>query len=573
MIPVRSIRIPALLVFLPVFSASLVFSLPKQKIIYPGDPLYDSLAILSMEQGLVFLSGSTLTVMQIEQMLDRINPETLSPSGLLVYDKARASLAEPGALSLGSHILRFDMDPALQPELYVKTDDSLSWVYGRNQRLPFFPFPVAFSLSSYLTIESDLYFGENRRFSDAHDNYFNFMYDKMIDGVQNIDTNLPKRAYLSAGVPLGKGFGINFRLGIGDDFIGRTRTGSIILSDNMKEPSYANLSIYTPYIKYTADVMQLEVNKYFYLHRMNFNIFDRLSFSMVEGVMVNAPFEIRFLNPLMIFHGLTSWQSYKMPGGYNDQLGNNPGNLSGDDLERVGSFLGIIFDGRIWKYGRLYGMVAMNQFELPGAERSPASTTPDAFAFQGGYESFIPVASGHINFGLEGVYTFPYMYIMNSVNWSFVRESKEVSNPAVIREWTGSPFGPDSIAGTLWAGYRRPLWSVYLSFLMAVQGERSALNIFDRAPNPNGTSSYFPSTHDEILVTTPTGTPTYTYVISAEGKWSPLDWLHLSLRPAYKIVSGAARYVNDTYQSEQGQGFEVSLSARITPRIYPRDKR
>jgi hypothetical protein len=549
------------LFFFCIFSA---FSLPKQKIIYPGDPLYDSLAVLALEQGIIFLAGSTLTVMQIEQHLERIDPDSLSPSGRYVYDRLRASLAEDGALSLGSHILRFDFDPALQPELYFKTNKDLSWVYDRNQRLPIFPFSAAFSLSSYLTLESDLYFGENRRLSDAHDNYFNFMYDKMISGVQNIDTNLPKRAYLSAGFPFGHGMGVNFRLGLGDDFIGRTRTGSIILSDNMKEPSYANLTFYTPYLKYTADIMELEATKYLYLHRIGVNVFNWLSFSMIEGVMVNAPFEIRYLNPLMIFHGLTAWETYDVPGGYNDQFGGSG--------ERVGSFLGMIFDGRIWKYGRLYGMVAMNQLELPGVERGANSTTPDAFAFQGGYESFIPVSSGYINFGVEGVYTFPYMYMMESVNWSFVRESKEVSN-GLHREWTGTPFGPDSIAGTLWAAYRPSApWSVALSFLMVVQGERSSTNVFDLT-KPDGSRYHFPTIHEDILVSTPTGTPTYTYTISAEGKWSPLDWIHLSLRPAYKIVTGPARYVNATYQAEQGQGFEVSLSAQIMPRIYPRGKR
>ncbi|MDR0642414.1 MAG: hypothetical protein LBG07_08145 [Treponema sp.] len=546
------------------FCVSAVFSLPKQKIVYPGDPLYDSLAKLAMEQGIIFLSGSTLTVMQMEQMLERINPDSLSPSGLYVYDQVRSALAKDGALSLGFHILRFDLDPGLQPELYFKTNEELSWVYNRNQRLPFFPFPASFSLSSYLTLEADLYFGENRMLSNAHDNYFNFMYDKTINGVQGFDVNAPRRAYMSAGFPFGHGMGVNFRLGIGDDFIGRTRTGSIVLSDNMKEPSYANLTFYTPYLKYTADVMELEVTKYLYLHRINVNVFNRLSFSMVEGVMINAPFEIRFLNPLMIFHSLTAWETYDVPGGYNDQMGGTG--------ERVGSFLGMIFDGRIWKYGRLYGMVAMNQLELPGAERGPTSTVPDAFAFQGGYESFIPVSSGYFTFGVEGIYTFPYMYVLHSVNWSFVRESKEVSNP-LHREWTGTPFGPDSIAGTVWAGYQPAApWSVLLSLVVAVQGERSGTDIFSNYSSPLDSSAsspyYFPKTHEESLARTPTGIPTYTYTINAEGKWSPLDWIHLSLRPAYKIVNN---YGHTTGRLEQG--FELSLSAQILPRIYPRGKR
>jgi hypothetical protein len=553
--------VPALRMGLLFFCVSAVFSLPKQKIIYPGDPLYDSLAKLAMEQGIVFLSGSTLTVMQIEQMLERITPDSLSPSGLFVYERVRDALAKDGALSLGSHILRFDFDPGLQPELYVKTNRDLDWVYDRNRRLPFLPLPAAFSLSSYLTLEADLYFGENRRLSAAHDNYFNFMYDKTISGVQSFDVNSPRRAYMSAGFPFGQGMGVNFRLGVGDDFIGRTRTGSIILSDNM-EPSYGNITFYTPYLKYTADVMQLEVTKYLYLHRINVNVFDRLGFSMVEGVMVNAPLELRYLNPLMIFHSLSAWETYDMKGGYNDQ--------TGGEGERMGSFLAIMLDGRIWKYGRLYGMAAMNQLELPGAERGPDSTIPDAFAFQGGYESFIPLSSGYLRLGVEGVYTFPYMYVLHHVNWSFVRESKEVSNP-ITREWTGTPFGPDSIAGAVWAGYEPSApWSVFLSFTAAVQGERSGTGIFEDHASPLGSTSppyYFPKTHEEILARTPTGIPSYTYTLSAEGKWSPLDWIHLSLRPAYTFVYG---YGHAAGRFEQG--FELSLSAQILPRIYPRGK-
>jgi hypothetical protein len=265
----------------------------------------------------------------------------------------------------------------------------------------------------------------------------------------------------------------------------------------------------------------------------------------------------------MIFHSLTAWETYDVSGGYNDQMGGSG--------ERVGSFLGMMVDGRIWKYGRLYGIVAMNQLELPGAERGPTSTVPDAFAFQGGYESFIPVSSGYLTFGAEGVYTFPYMYVLDSVNWSFVRESKEVSNP-IVREWTGTPFGPDSIAGTVWAGYQPSApWSVFLSFVMAVQGERSGTDIFDKYSSPLSSSSppyYFPKTHEEILATTPTGIPSYTYIIGAEGKWSPLDWIHLSLRPAYKFVYGY-----DHVAGSFEQGFEVSLSAQFMPRIYPRGKR
>jgi hypothetical protein len=316
---------------------------------------------------------------------------------------------------------------------------------------------------------------------EAHDNYTNFPFDKFLDGVQSVDSNIPRRAYMSAGLPIRQTMGINFRLGIGDDTFGRSKTGSVILSDNMRGVGYASLQFYSPYIKYAADVMELEVTKYLYLHHLQFNITRRFSFALVEGVMVNAPFEIRFLNPAMIFHSFSAWKTYA---DYNEQVGNdeadgyfadNPGN------SRIGSLLGLSLDFRPWRYGRFYGLAAMNQLEV-GGERSSSSAVPDGLAFQLGYESFFPVSAGYWHFGIEGVYTYPYMYILAHKNWSFYRELREVSTPRddPIREWAGSPFGPDSIALNVWAGFRRRHWSAAGSFLVLVQGETASTDVFDR---------------------------------------------------------------------------------------------
>ncbi|MDR0450913.1 MAG: hypothetical protein LBH26_06580 [Treponema sp.] len=536
-------------------------ALPAQKILYPGDWAYQALETLSMEQRLVFLSGSSLTVIQAERMLADIDDRDLSPAGQALYERLRAYLAKPALVSRFSGLFNFDIAPALQPELYYKTSEDLPWIYGRNQRQPFAAFPLGFSISSYVAMESDLYFGENRRLSEARDNYFNFPFDKMIDGVQPIDTNMPKRAYLSIGFPFGQGFGLNFKIGLGDEILGRTSTGSVIFSDNMRGFSYGTLSFYAPFISYTASAMELEVTKYLYLHHLQLRILKRLSFGLAEGVMVNASFERRYLNPMMIFHSFSAWESYD---DYNADLANHPEQYTKGE-SRIGSYLGITADFRPWKYGRFYGLAAMNQFQIPSEREDEDATVPDGLAFQLGYESWIPLSlrlfnrdcQGHLWFGLEGVYTYPYMYILADKGWSYYRESTEVSNGA-IREWVGSPFGPDSAAGTIWAGYQdSSLWSLSLSFLYLAQGPNSDPAIFAR---PN--REYYSRTRDQMLSRSPTGTASHTYQLSLKAEWSPLDWLSLSFRPGYRIVSNYARQ-----EGRLEQGLELVLSARLVPKL------
>ncbi|MDR2485574.1 MAG: hypothetical protein LBD55_09285 [Treponema sp.] len=535
-------------------------ALPAQKAVYPGEWLYDALTALALEQGLVFFTGSALTIAQVELMLAEIDELSLSSSGMALYEQVHNCLAAPPLFSYTAGALALNIDPALQPEFYFKTNERLAWNHKPGGRLPFLSLPADISLSSYITLESDLYLGENRMLSNAHDNYANFPFDKTLDGVQSIDTNFPKRAYLSAGVPLWKQSGINFRIGIGDDAYGRTKTGSIILSDSMKGVNYANLTFYSPVIRYSTDIKQLEVNKYLYLHYFQMQFFNRLSIALVEGVMVNAPFELRYLNPMMIFHGFSAWEDY---GGYNEGIGEE--GLS-EYNSRVGSLGGLIIEARPWRYSRIYGLAAMNEFEIPGIEGGDDSTVPNSLAFQLGCETYIPVSAGYWTFGLEGVYTYPYMYILSNKNWSFYRESNEVSNPP-IRDWVGTLFGPDSIAGTLWAGYRHISgWSASLAFLMLVQGENSGTGIFDvpdkaHYPFDKPDKGYYPKTPEEAGAATPTGTPAYTYHISASGEWRPSKWLRVSLQTGYKIIQNAGHNEN-----RLEHGFEMSLSIGFTPR-------
>jgi hypothetical protein len=518
------------------------FSLPAQKLIYPGEWPYDALASLSMEQRIAFFSGTMLTVAQMRGMLAELDADSLSPSGRALYEKLDAYLESSADLSFNSGALEVDVWAALQGELYFNTNKKTGWIYDHTKRGPFFSVPASISLSPFATLELDINAEQKRDVINIDDNFANFLFG------ESFNFNMPHRAYLSLGQPLRNSSGLQFKIGIGENFFGRTHTGSVILSERMTDVSYAGLSFYSPLVNYSANIMQLKADKYYYYHTLETRIVKRLTFSMLEGVLVNAPFEFRYINPAMIFHSFHAYGDYDPPEDLSD----------GYDNSRVSSFFAMKVEAQFIKHARIYGIWALNEFQTPGERiNEPNALRANSFAFQGGAEFSLPVfwagEAGHWIFGLEGVYTYPFFYVMEGKDWSFYKPSDPQTG---LSFWIGTPFGPDSAAASLWAGFRGPVWSLSLSFLFLAQGERSSLDIFN-------TNTYHPwrtQNVDEVRLVSPTGIPVYTWALSLSGIWSLRDWISLRLNPGYKII---ANY--DHIRGSLEHGFELTLALRFTP--------
>ena len=562
------------------FSIGPLFSLPPEKILHPDDWAYDALAILSREEAIVLLSDSRLTVAQMEKRLAEIDPSSLSESGLLIYDRLAEYLSSGYWLGFESGAVSGGLDLFLQPELYYKVNEDIPFIYNDHPRNPIIQIPMGFSLGSWITAEMDPYFGQNEYAATLHNNYINIP----LDPVAQTDIHFPKRAYMSAGFPVGDSSGFNFAIGIGDNFFGKTRTGSVVLSEYLERTAYAQATIYSPAFKYTAQVLQYEVNKYHYMHYIHVRPHKKFSISLAEGVMVNAPLELRFLNPFTIFH---SYESYKTYTGYNEDLGHkrNSAELeqlwdkdpdTGEDLydrtydpnghSRIGSYFGVKLEFQPMPFTRFYGLFVMDVFDLPmKKENWMEGLYPDALGFQAGAEFSIPIPQGYLEFGLEGVYTYPYMYVLWDKGWSFFKEVPEldIMHPP-LRYWTGTPFGPDTIAGTLWAGihgfrgiraFGSPAhWYSGLSFEFSAQGERSGLGVFDRDNSVDDT--YRPSHAVYDVTVPPTGIPVFTSTLSLRGEYSPRDWLSLAFQPGYRYVANVG---HEEGRVEQGLEFAFSM--------------
>ncbi|MDR0475845.1 MAG: hypothetical protein LBH43_19530 [Treponema sp.] len=547
-----------------------LFPLPPQKVLHPGDWAYDALAILSREQGKIFFADSRITVAQMQLYLAKLNTDSLSESALVIYDRLAAYLKSGPWLGFQSDALSGGLDLILQPEFYFKTNENTPWVYGSHSREAVVQAPISFSLGPWITAEMDLYLGQNEYAATLHNNYVNIP----LDPVPQTDIHFPKRAYVSAGLPVGEASGFNFTMGIGDNFFGKTRTGSIIISEYLERTIYAQATVYSPLLKYTTQVLQYEVNKYHYMHYLQVRPHRFFSISLAEGVMVNAPLELRFLNPFTIFH---SYESYKTYANYNEDQGHKPNEAGLEELwdknpdgtdkydrtfdpnnhSRIGSYFGVKLEFQPLRYLRFYGLFVMDQFNLPMKKTNWLDTLyPDAAAFQAGAEFSFPGAGGYWEFGLEGVYTYPYMYVMWDKSWSFYKEVPEL-DIATLRYWTGSPFGPDTIAGTFWAGFRSSsLWYAGFSFEISACGERSELSIFDRDNSIDDT--YRPHHKVYDVTVSPTGIPVISYTTTLRLEYCPREWLSFAFHPGYRVAANSGH--------EEGrleQGFELAISARL----------
>lgn len=502
-----------------------------QRLIPAGHWIYDSLIRIEAETGSVsFAQNAPLSAAEIKGYLSEIPRDALSSAAQNAITSILNFLDEKYP-AISSKALSIGIDPSISLEFYHKQTDGVPWMYDNFYKKHLLDLPLFLSVGNYVFIESDIFAGINYWTAREDENFTNIP----LNGDQ-LDSHFPSTAYISAGLPVFNIFSINFQLGQGKLSVGNTMLGSVFLSDHFESDAYAQLSFYSPNIRYASSTIQLEVNKYFYLHRLELKPIKQLQFGILEGVLVNAPFELRYLNPLTIFHSYAAWRSYE---------GYNQGQKDGDDndyngFSRVGSYFGLTFDANPWKYMRVYGLFAMNQFQTQyERETFPASATiPDSIGFQTGIQGYIPVKNGYLSGGIEFLYTNPWLYINDDAGWSFFRTRYDnIKNPDTpINSWLGSPYGPDTtgFAGKL--GYEEAnKWSVDLLYTYLNRGEQS-FSMF--SPFDGGKNSYYPSTVEEATLKTPTGIPEKTTMIQLSGSYNPLSWIEISIQLGYTYITG-----------------------------------
>ena len=546
--------------FFPFFAFSVTRG--NQELVPAGSWVYDNLFSISVESGIInFADNAPLSVEEIKVYLSEIDYDSLSSSGKKQYDEIQKYF-DRQLPSFDSGFLSFAIEPSLNLSGFYKTNDDLDWVYDRYERRHFLDVPLSLNCGNYLTLKMDTFLGMNKSYS-LHNN----VYSNIPLGADYIDINFPDEGYLSTGYVFGKNTGINFQLGKGERNIGRTLTGSMIWSRYLTGVSYGSLTLYSPNIRYTGNVSQFGVDRYMYYHEFEGRFFRKFTFTALEGMFINAPMELRFLNPFTIFHGMAPWREYE-PEEY-------------DAESHICAYLGIKFQYVPVKNLRIYGLYAMTQFQTPfEVNNYPNDVTPNGIGGQLGSELFIPLKDGKLYFGIEGSYAQPYLYIKEGPNWTLVKTYYENSGDKrhPFYEWIGSPFGPDTVSCEFKAEYSVPhKYSLGLVYLLMARGEMSEDRVFttmagdSRHPAWGGvhTPEKIPddwcypdkerqgienAKHNQKLVT-PTGIPENVNRLSVRGTYWLNDKTEITLQPSYVLI-----FNNDHKKGNTQQGIEIACA-------------
>lgn len=547
-----------------IFLISPLFSLSRgnQELIPAGHWIYDYLTELTLESNLCNLSDQApLSISEIKMYMQEFDYDTLSETGKVLYDLINEYFSE-STFYFGNDDLALFAEPVFNLEGYYKTNNNLSWINDYHKRNGLITIPSGLQFSDYCSMIMDIDLQENRSIMLHNDNYTNIPIQ-----IDQIDISFPRYGYFSTGYFFNQNVGVNFQLGMGPQSIGRSLTGSVIQSEYFTGASYTNFVIFSDNIKYNMNITQFNVDKYLYSHRFDVRLFKKFNFCAQESMLVYAPLELRFLNPLTIYHSYSPWLDYS------DNLDVNETNTC--------AYLAVKSSFTPFKNWRIYALFAQDQFQTKyERENWPEDTTPNGISVQGGIEGFVPLSKGLFHIWLEGSYTDPFMYIKQSPNYSLVRTFQEnIGDRTIFYEWLGTPFGPDTISAQLKINYEIPKkLEIGLTYLFLAKGEYSGTKIFtpdlnwggfDRDnpdyykwPYPNdGTDenyvSYEEAKRRQSLLS-PSGIPEFENRITINSKYYINDWLSIFMEPSFVLI-----FNQNNIDGNLQSGLEFSLGTTI----------
>lgn len=559
-----------------------------QKLIPANHWIYDAIYYLQLESKQIsLLDHSPISEAEFNLFLKSIDFYSLSPYGKDLYYTIHNYLYDSKSLfSFGP--VKVNLKIKLSPSLMFKSNQNIDWSFATDYTgelngtescygsvsnymtnefvSPIFSLPINIWFGNYVTIYTEPFLGKSYWAMCEPNNISNIPL-----ATSDFDFLTPRNAYLSTGYTF-DWWGINLHIAKEGLEIGRTFTGSIIYNSNFETDAYIQLSFFAPKFKFNIDVVEIQKNKYMYLHHVEFSIFNRIKLGIVEGTLVDGPFEIRFLNPLMIMHSFNAWDQY-----YNSFEKQVYGEA------HIGQYMGITLDIIPFKNARIYSLYAMNEMQTIAELGSvSANSIPDSYSFQLGMEYNIPLRKSLslLSFVLEGVYSTPFLYIKQGADWSFYRERFNMHSYSniPIYSWIGTPFGPDSIGVKFQASYNQiQRFKIDFGYLFVAHGINS-FNLFDKKitvldenGNPVEIYGYYPSVlyknkklnakdaekfgRNHYL----TGIIQYTNEISVQGKFNINKYIELNSKLSFIYIFNN-KSINDNFEFGIEGFFNVKIN-------------
>ncbi len=492
--------------------------------------IYDAIYTLSMEdKRITFADTAPLSVEELNSYLVNVNYDQLSENGKLLYGRINSFLTER-YITANLKPVKFGFNIILNSELLYKNNSQIDWnfatdftghdigtsyknidgkisefpsecdygegsnFYGHDFNQPMLGFPVYLVFDDKFFFEGDFYLGSN-----FWNSYGKNVYTNLFKSPYEQDNHWPNYVYANIGNKWDNGLGISLSVLKEGIQWGRSKTGSIIYNSTFETDAVLKLDIYSKNLKYNAHLVEITNKRFIYLHSFSIIPFNWLKLGLLEGTMINGPFEFRYINPLMNFHSYASWNQY----------------MTKEESEIYGtahasSYMGLTIDVIPFKNSRFYINGCMNELQLDTElVTEHGRTVPDGIGIQTGFEyNWADKIRGFYCTGIEAIYTSPYLYYKSGADWSLYRarynESRKSNTP--ICSWIGSPFGPDAAGFQISASYNNPgyfEWS--LNYLFLAHGTNS-FNLFNKKytdEEGNVWDAYYPSVLYELGLLTP----------------------------------------------------------------------
>jgi len=452
-----------------------------------GDPLLEDLRAVVRHDGRSFLSLTPpLSRDEVIAILDQVDPESLPEPVRLRYDHILNNLYP--ALTVDSEIFAAAVHFKAALEGRFRSNTDIPWLKKDNTSQALLGIPIHL----FFADKVELFF-EPQVAADPW--YYNQPVSSWGSNVPweaaRFDLNIPLRAFIAAG---GKWW--NFQLGRDKISYGPGRTGNLAVSDNPDYYDFARLSFFSRIFKYSLLVSQMPLdimgrdgktlindldlldlssldpsitdrsnltatmNRYLYLHRFDVQPHKKISIGLSEGIMAgNAPPELRYFNPMMVFHSFFAWKDYP--------------NWGTDNGDMIGSVFSLDIEWAMVPGWALYGQIVMNEFTTPYEKSISEELPPPGMGYLLGTEYVFSVSDWSFSCYAELVYTDPFLYTLSSpfASMIWMRRSSDLGSKDLRYAWFGHGEGRDMFLAALGVSAVTERLSLSADFSVKLQGE------------------------------------------------------------------------------------------------------
>ncbi|MGP1594823.1 MAG: hypothetical protein ACTTH8_06220 [Treponema sp.] len=509
--------------------------------------IYDALHIMSVESRQATLADrQPLSKGELTEYFSALEHADIQPASLPLYREMSRYFAEQPFL-VSTDYLKFDVNGivAVQGQYVHRPDNEVRLdSFLRYNRLPaLLSVPLQVMFTPYITFFGDIALKKNYWAAELSHPYTNIP----LEG-NAFDAQFPLRGGISFG-----GRFCNLTVGRGKLNIGRSLAGSMLLDDAVDRLDYLTASFFHKKVRLALNVVELEPTRFVFSHEAAFRPIDWIALRLYEGVVVNAPFDPKYLNPMMIFHNFFGWEEET----FNKK--------SSGSASLVGCQLGFGIDIIPVRGLRLYGQYGQNQFQTHFEKKnySNAANIPNSLGGLAGIEYIYPTPVGHFCLTGEVLYANPWMYIMENKHISLYHRRKDTvagknKTSDQIMIWAANPYGPDTAGCFLQGSLTMPKrYRVQCGYRFLAKGENEEL-FFAKDQHYPPKETYDPLANAK----TPSGTAAYFHTFSVAGVHSILPNLELSAGLHWTVVHGKKNgHALDCYTA-------IKYAIRDSPWVY-----